>query len=134
MKTCKYCGTILDGKPQYCPACQKPVLAPGQTLQDFTKKYNPLEENYELVNLKSRWIVVVLALLLGSLGAPYLYLGWYKKALFFLLWPLALTLFLAVVPNLWIWAVAAVMGIHISLAVQFGLRAELKDARGEFLK
>ncbi len=138
MPNCKHCGTPLDKGEKICPICQTPnPLGDSQDHIDFTDTFKPVDPEYKLVKQKSRMLAFVLALIAGFSGAPFFYLGFKKTgigwALSSVILVLLMVLFSAMSWVLWVCGGLLIIG-NVSLAVNYLIPHDQKDARGEFLK
>lgn len=79
MKKCPYCGAMMYDQASFCPQCGNSVI---QTPPPYGS--NTAEETYFMRNNafdsdprtgKSRGVAALLALIIGSIGVQYFYLG-----------------------------------------------------------
>ena len=83
MARCKYCHEVISRLDKdVCPFCggQKPLDGTDTSTQDVTKVIDQLEKPLKLKH-KKRIVAALLAIVVGFLGAHYIYLGKFKKAL-----------------------------------------------------
>lgn len=86
MPKCKYCHrNISSFDTDICPYCgEKNPIEENYKTKDITQFVDPIKGEYELYKSKSKKKAVILMATLGMFGAPYFYLGNYKKAVIIL--------------------------------------------------
>jgi len=83
MAKCKYCHEVISRlDKEVCPFCggKKPLEGTDTSTHDVTKVIDQLDQPVKIKH-KKRVIAALLAVFFGFLGAHYLYLGKFKKAL-----------------------------------------------------
>lgn len=144
MAKCKYCHEVISRLDKdVCPFCGglKPLEGTDTSTQDVTKVIGQLENPVEIKH-KNRYFAAAFAIFLGFLGAPYFYIGKWKKGLLFALISLAfiggigsILFFTALHSALaFILPYCFIEVIFVYIGVTFITKHNIQDSHGEFLE
>ena len=148
MHKCKYCGAQLSKlDKEICPFCggKKPLEGVEDRTEDITKALDSLSEleQKELGEPKSRVVTIVLAILFGIFGVHSFYLGYKRNGLVALLISAvviggggSILFFTGAMPNALAYLVPyfVLEALMIGFTLFYLFRADIRDARGEFLR
>ncbi len=143
---CKSCGATLSKlDKEICPFCgtRHPLEGMEDVTQDITKAFTPISEEFVRTKPKSKKVAMILAFLLGFVGAPSFYLGRIKQG--FILISISLVLigglgsilfFTGVLANALAYLIPffAIEAVCIAGGLKLYLSSSVTDSRGEFLK
>lgn len=147
MKKCRQCGTLLDEHEDTCTVCgiDHPFeKEKKKTEYDLTVMFNAMGSDVNLYRVKKRKTFLLLAWLLGFLGAPLFYTGYLKKGLISILLFLLISgisfllLFLGKIFNLPLCLLISFGGTIVLLDIISGIifskNTSFKDCNGEYLR
>ncbi len=147
MKKCRQCGTLLDEHESTCTVCgiNNPFeIEKKKTEYDLTVMFNAMGSDVNLYRVKKRKTLLLLAWLLGFVGAPLIYTGYVKKGLISILLFLlisSISFIILYFCNVLNFAFSLSLGIVLSIVllnvisgIIFTKNVSFKDCNGEYLR